>query len=74
MHSLYWIGYWKSFGGSDEVVAEWHGKIDKDLLAWKSAQLATLYHKALLVIERNTYDNDKGKPMDEGEFIIDFYL
>ena len=63
--------YWKSFGGSDEVVAEWHGKIDKDLLAWKSAQLATLYHKALLVIERNTYDNDKGKPMDEGEFIID---
>lgn len=63
--------YWRIHGGLDEVVAEWHGHIDKDLLAWKAAQLSTLYDNALLVIERNTYDNDKGKTMDQGEFIID---
>lgn len=63
--------YWRMYGGTDEIVAEWHGHIDKDLLAWKAAQLSTMYDKALLVIERNTYDNDKGKTMDQGEFIID---
>ena len=40
-------------------------------LAWKAAQIAKFYDNALLVIERNTYDNVKGKAMDEGEFIID---
>jgi hypothetical protein len=62
---------WMSFGGVPAVVAEWHGHIDKDLLAWKSAQIATAYGSALLVIERNTFDNEKGKAMDDGEFIID---
>lgn len=63
--------YWMMHGGLPAVVAEWHGHIDKDLLAWKAAQLATAYDNALLVIERNTYDQEKGKAMDEGEFIID---
>ncbi|WP_332457540.1 terminase [Petrimonas sp.] len=63
--------YWLMHGGVESVVAEWHGPIDKDLLAWKSAQVAKLYNNALLVIERNTFDNEKGKAMDEGEFIID---
>lgn len=63
--------YWKTYGGKEAVVAEWHGHIDKDLLAWKSAQIAQIYDNALLVIERNTFDNEKGKSMDESEFIID---
>lgn len=63
--------YWIMYGGVEAIVAEWHGSIDMDLLAWKAAQVAKLYDSALLVIERNTYDNVKGKAMDEGEFIID---
>lgn len=63
--------YWLMYGGDEAIVAEWHGSIDMDLLAWKAAQVAKFYDNALLVIERNTYDNVKGKAMDEGEFIID---
>lgn len=62
---------WTAYGGVPTVVAEWHGHLDKDLLAWKAAQLATTYDNALLVIERNTFDQEKGKAMDEGEFVID---
>ena len=53
--------YWMMFGGVPEVVAEWHGHIDHDLLAWKAAQIAAFYDNALLVIESNTIeskDND----------------
>ena len=53
--------YWMMFGGKPEVVAEWHGHIDHDLLAWKAAQIASFYQNALLVIESNTIeskDND----------------
>jgi hypothetical protein len=42
-----------------EVVAEWHGHTDIDLLAWKAAQIAAFYHKGLLVIESNTADSRK---------------
>lgn len=63
--------YWMQFGGYESIAAEWHGHIDMDLLAWKAAQIATMYDNALLVIERNTFDSVKGKAMDEGEFIID---
>ncbi|MBV5282166.1 MAG: hypothetical protein JZU53_06990 [Paludibacter sp.] len=44
------------FGGKLEIVAEWKGKIDIDLLAWKAAQIATMYNNALYVIEKNTID------------------
>ncbi len=53
--------YWMMYGGKPEVVAEWHGHIDHDLLAWKAAQIAKFYDNALLVIESNTIetkDND----------------
>lgn len=53
--------YWMMYGGVPEVVAEWHGHIDHDLLAWKAAQIASFYQNALLVIESNTIeskDND----------------
>lgn len=63
--------YWRMYGGHDTIVAEWHGRIDKDLLAWKAAQIAIFYANALLVIERNTYDQAHGKSMDEADYIID---
>jgi hypothetical protein len=39
-----------------ELVAQWRGHIDHDLLAWKAAQIATFYNNALLVIESNTLE------------------
>jgi hypothetical protein len=45
--------------GCPEVVAEWAGHIEWDLLAWKAAQLATYYDNALLVVESNTLDTKK---------------
>jgi hypothetical protein len=45
--------------GVPEVVAEWHGHIDLDLLAWKAAQIATFYHGALLVVESNTAETNR---------------
>ena len=43
-------------GDTVELVAQWRGHIDHDLLAWKAAQIATFYNKALLVIESNTLE------------------
>lgn len=39
-----------------EVVAQWRGHIDHDILTWKSAQIAQWYSNALLVIESNTLE------------------
>jgi len=39
-----------------EVVAQWRGHIDHDLLAWKSATIAAWYCNALLVVESNTLE------------------
>ena len=39
-----------------EVVAQWRGHIDHDILTWKSAQIARWYANALLVIESNTLE------------------
>ena len=50
--------YWMLEGGPAEVVAQWRGHIDHDLLAWKAAQLATYYQNALLVIESNTLETE----------------
>ena len=41
-----------------ELVAQWRGHIDHDLLAWKAAQVATFYNNALLVIESNTLETE----------------
>ena len=59
-------------GRGDEVVAEWHGHIQHDLLAWKMAQVAAFYCNALLVVESNTFETRD--PATEGEhtpFILD---
>lgn len=44
-------------GEGPEVVAQWRGHTDIDLLAWKAARLARFYCNALLVIESNTVEN-----------------
>ena len=44
--------YWMMFGGAPEVVAEWHGHIDHDLLAWKAAQIAAFYDNDNLYVRR----------------------
>jgi hypothetical protein len=50
------------------VIAEWHGHIDMDLLAWKAAQVAAYYNNALLVIESNTLETNNTK--GEAEYIL----
>ncbi len=53
-----------------EIAAQWRGHTDHDLLAWKAAQIALWYDKALLVVESNTLETE----MTEGEnsgFILD---
>nr|DAW13475.1 MAG TPA: Terminase large subunit [Caudoviricetes sp.] len=52
-------------GGRPEVVAQWYGHIDMDILAWKAAQIAAFYDKSLLVIESNTLEtHDKERQVD----------
>ena len=58
--------YWMMYGGKPEVVAEWHGHIEHDRLAWKAAQIARWYDDALLVIESNTIET-KDNPENDGD-------
>lgn len=51
-------------------MAEWCGHIAHDQLAWKAVQLATVYQKALLVIESNTLEKERTEG-DHFEFILD---
>ena len=63
--------YWMMYGGKPEVVAEWHGHIDHDLLAWKAAQIAKFYENAKLVIESNTIETkDNDTDGDQSELIF----
>ena len=43
-------------GRGPEIVAQWRGHTDFDLLAWNAARIATFYDNALLVIESNTLE------------------
>ena len=56
--------------GMLEIVAQWRGHIDHDLLAWKSAMIAKWYNDALLVIESNTLETECTEG-DHGLFILD---
>ena len=62
--------YFMTDGGVPEIVAEWHGHIDHDKVAWKAAQIATMYGEALLVIESNTLETE-GTEGDNFEYILD---
>lgn len=57
-------------GGVPEVVAEWHGHIEHDMLIWKAAQIAYAYGKALLVVESNTLETE-GTEGDNFEYVLD---
>ena len=52
-----------------EVVAQWRGHIDHDLLAWKAVHLAQCYDNALLVIESNTLETEYTEA-DGGQYIL----
>lgn len=60
--------YWLMDNGKPSVVAEWHGHIDMDMLAWKAAQIAAYYDNAMLVIESNTLETNNTK--GEAEYIL----
>lgn len=60
-------------GGKPELVAQWRGHIDHDLLAWKAAQIAAYYDNSLLVIESNTLetkDRERALDGDQSQFIL----
>ena len=60
-------------GDRPEVVAQWYGHTDMDLLAWKAAQIAKWYDDALLVIESNTLETKDRERMvdgDQSQFIL----
>jgi len=62
--------YFMMEGGVPDIAAEWHGHIDHDKVAWKAAQIATMYGEALLVIESNTLETE-GTEGDNFEYILD---
>ena len=55
-------------GEPPAVVAEWHGHIPMDKLAWKATQVAAYYNNALLVIESNTLETNNTK--GDAEYIL----
>lgn len=59
--------YWTQEGGRPEVVAEWRGHTDIDLLAWTAARVAKWYDNALLVIESNTIETREAQHLTEGD-------
>ena len=62
--------YMLQFGGALERAAVWRGHIDHDRLAWKAVQLATLYHNALIVVEKNYLDADVDNEGDASYTIL----
>ena len=57
-------------GGVPEIVAEWHGHTEHDLLIWKAVQIAEAYGHALLVVESNTLETD-GTEGDNFDYVLD---
>lgn len=60
-------------GGGPEIVAQWRGHTDFDLLAWQAAMGAKYYNEALLVIESNTLetrDRDRMVDGDQSGFLL----
>lgn len=52
-----------------EVVAQWRGHLDHDLLTWKSGTIAAFYGNALLVIESNTLETENTEG-DHGLYVL----
>lgn len=62
--------------GKPEVVAQWRGHLDHDLMAWKSAQIAQWYGHALLVIESNTLETNAALAIEapDGRSVKEYIL
>lgn len=56
---------------SPEVVAQWRGHTDHDLLAWNAARIARYYDNALLVIESNTLESATSGEPDTSTYILE---
>ena len=52
-----------------EVVAQWRGHLDPDLVGWKAGQISVLYNNSLLVIESNTIETAKND-RENGAYIF----
>ena len=60
-------------GEGPEVVAQWRGHTDYDLLAWTAARIAVFYDNALLVIESNTIETreaQRGVACDQSGYLL----
>ena len=60
-------------GLGPEVVAQWRGHSDFDLLAWNAARIAKFYDDALLVVESNTletHDRDRNVEGDQSQYLL----
>lgn len=60
-------------GNGPEIVAQWRGHTDFDLLAWNAARIAKFYDKSLLVIESNTletHDRDRLVEGDQSHYLL----
>jgi hypothetical protein len=56
-------------GITPQVVAQWRGHTDHDLLAWQAAAIAMFYNEALLVVESNTIESSP--TAGEGSYILE---
>ena len=54
-------------GGPPEVVAQWRGHIDFDILGWYAVMTARYYRDALLVIESNSFDSRDPERHTDGD-------
>ena len=60
-------------GEMPEVVAQWRGHTDHDLLTWAAARIAAYYNRALLVFESNTLesaDRPGSDAPEQGAYIL----
>lgn len=59
----------RGVSGLPEVVAQWRGHCDHDVLAWLAARIAEFYNRALLVFESNTLESENIDG-DPAEYIL----
>ncbi len=59
----------KGSSGVAEVVAQWRGHCDHDILAWLAARTAEYYNRGLLVFESNTLESENIEG-DPAEYIL----
>lgn len=58
----------RTSGERPEVVAQWRGHIDHDLLGWKAAAMAAWYNRATLIFESNTLESEGD---GTGKYLLD---